>query len=164
MTRIALVPAYFDEHSGAGSELVFGLFDEPFNDGHAVGATVEGESGFVVGDFPGQVGDFGGWDVGGVGDEDVDGSGDGGEEVTLEQVYAVLYAVSGGVFIGELEGVGRDVGGSNDSFRKMERKGNGDGAAARAYVNDVQASFRRLTGGMRIRGRVLRGVRYRGGG
>ena len=92
-----------------GAEIVLGLLNESANDGHSIGAAVQSESGFVMGDFTGKVGEFSGWDVGRVGYQDVDWSGEVGEEIAVEEGYTVLDVVSGGVFMGELEGVGGDV-------------------------------------------------------
>ena len=74
------------------------------------------------------------------------------EEVGVEEGYTVLDVVSCGVFTGELEGIVGDVGGDNCCLRQVMSQGDGDGAAARANIHDVQVLAACSSAGCEVKG------------
>ena len=118
----------------AGGEGGEGLGDEAGVDVEAGGAGEEGLGGLVVATWGWRVSAVGGGDVGWVADYGVEGAGRGGEEVGLEEVYAVGDLVGFGVAAGDGEGLGGDVDGGDIGLWEMDGEGYGEDAGAGADV------------------------------
>jgi len=109
------------------------LGDEAAVDVEAVVAGEEGGVGFVVADLGLQGRGVGEGDVGGVGDDGVEGGFGGWEEVGVEEVD-VGEVVSGGVFVGDGKGRWRDVCGDDLGGGEVGCDGDGYCAGAGADV------------------------------
>ena len=78
-----------------------------------------------------EMGDFGGLDIGGVGNDSVVFIGElGGENIGVNEINSSLGAVSDGVLLGDLESIWGDVDGVYFSVREMFGEGYDDATAA----------------------------------
>lgn len=123
----ALIVADFEGDEGVWIQVRQGIVEKAFDDTEAVGAAVECEDG-VAFDFGAEALDFGGGDVGEVGDDEIEGAGDFFEEVAAQEFYICAEARS--VEAGEVEGVFADVG--KDDFTQGPSFGEAKADAAGA--------------------------------
>ena len=139
-----LAVADFEEEPAAGLERGEGGGDEAAVDGESIGAGEERGVGLEVADFGVERGEVGVGDVGRVGDDEVeDFTGDGGEEIALEEADGDSVALC--VFFGESECGRGEVDGGDAGLGQVVRERDGEDAGAGADVQDL--SWRDLTRG-----------------
>jgi len=147
---VQLAEAEFESQEAFGFEGGVGGGEEAAVDVEALDAGEEGGVGFVLEDLVGHGGGFVEGDVGWVGDDDVEGRGGlelrGGEEIGLEEGDAVGEVVACGVVLGDGEGRGVEVRGSDVGRGELGGEGEGNGARAGADVEYAGLAESRVGG------------------
>jgi len=117
-----------DEEHACGGEVIGCIFDERFDGVEAEWAGAEGGDRLVVFDGCGDGGPLVVWDVGWVGDDDIEGLFvcEGGEQVAEAEVYSGLERVLGEVFGCEVECLLGEVGGDDGGVWEVRGERDGD--------------------------------------
>jgi hypothetical protein len=133
---LRLAVADFEGDEAAGDETAEGLGDEAAVDVETVGTGEKGEGGFVVADFDGEGRAIGFWDVGWVGDYDVELLFIyWGEKVALEEADAIGEASKVGVATGNSERCFRGIDCGDLGVWPVMRECNCNCAGAGAYID-----------------------------
>jgi len=120
--------------------------------GQTVGPAIECEDRIVIADLGLQMGQVGCGDVGGIGDDEIEGTAAsegrvGGEGVELQEMDGGFDARRSGVFASDGKGGGRDVDGGDPGPSEQAGQRDGDAAGSGADVEDAERGIGRDAAG-----------------